>query len=255
MGHAAAAPRARDVSLEARACAEGEERRGDGDAHAAAGVGGFVLREQAARAQRDRPGGGEHATALAARHRRVGRRDVGVQRRGRSGGDPRGARVAAARAGGAPDAAVRFVPLDVRVLDVDDGGARHLAWVARSVHLIARRDEDGAPVRRRVVLKRAARGAKRGGRRGRGGKSLGAGGVGFGGVGFGVDVWLERHGAAAEHAGAAPLLVHLDGVPGEDDGSRRSRRRQIRFGRGTLDLDHAASGGEHAAAARRGDVF
>jgi len=82
VGHAAARSRARDVSLEARARAEGEERRGDGDANAAAGVGGFVLREQAARAQRDRPSGGEHATALAARHGRVGRRDVGVQRRG-----------------------------------------------------------------------------------------------------------------------------------------------------------------------------
>ena len=166
----------------------------------------------AARAQRLRPGGGEHATALAARHRRVGRRDVGVQRRGRSGGDPRGARVAAARAGGATQP-VRFVPLDVRVLDVDDDGARHLAWAPdRSSHRSARRRRRPRPAPSCFETRSARREARWAPRSRR--KEPRRRRRGFGGVGVGVDVWLERHGAAAEHAGAAAaLLVHLDSFP------------------------------------------
>ena len=242
--HAAASSGARDVSLEARLRSEREERRGDGDAHASAGVGGFVLRERASRAQSDRPCGGEHAATLAARHGRVRRRDVGVERRGRRRGDARArraTRVAGAFAG--PDAPHGFVRFDVRVLHVHDGGARDHARVPGGVHLIARRDEDRASVRCRVVAERTVLSAQSGGRRD-GVRVVGVLGV----LGVRVDVGLERHGASPEHAGAAPLLVHLDDVPGENHGLR------IGALEGALDIDHAAAGGEHAAAARRGDV-
>ena len=244
-GHAAAAPRARDVSLEARARAEGEERRGDGDAHAAAGVGGFVLREQAVRAQRDRPGGGEHATALATRHRRVGRRDVGVQRRGRSGGDPRGARGRSARRRRStqPYALFRSTSTSWTPTTVNVG----MAAVARRVHLIARRDEDGAPVRRRVVLKRAAR-ARSGGRRRRLRKSRSAPAASASAASASASMppARGRHGAAAttrERAGRAPRPG-----PGRRIARRRRDREEDEGNRweGEPSARPRGRGGEHA---------
>ena len=138
-------------------------------------------------------------------HRRVGRRDVGVQRRGRSGGDPRGARVAAGRAGAARRSHA-VVPLDVHVLGRPrrrrrgargGGGRRSPRLGARLFRADRRPHEVGRAERAEHV-------AVPGGRRPSSRNEISCGPAPVrGALGGRCDVWLDVHGdVAPEHVGA-----------------------------------------------------